>query len=142
MPTVREMMTADPEQVDRDDTVQDAAAKMRELNVGAIPVIAGGQVQGIITDRDITVRVIAENRKLADVRVHEIASGDPVTVTPDTDMNQAAQLMAQHQVRRLPVVEGGRLVGMLSLGDLAVEGDTREAGQALKEISTPAEPER
>ena len=142
MPTVREMMTADPEQVDRDDTVQDAAAKMRELNVGAIPVIAGGQVQGIITDRDITVRVIAENRKLADVRVHEIASGNPVTVTPDTDMNQAAQLMAQHQVRRLPVVEGGRLVGMLSLGDLAVEGDTREAGQALKEISTPAEPER
>lgn len=142
MASVREMMTGDPEQVDRDDSVYDAACKMRELNVGAVPVVGGGQVQGIVTDRDITLRVIAENRNLKQVRVHEIASTDPVTVTPDTDMDEAARLMAQHQVRRLPVVDGGRLVGMLSLGDLSVDGNAREAGRALKDISSPSEPER
>ena len=142
MPTVREMMTDNPEHVDRDATVQDAAKVMSELNVGAVPVVSGGRVEGIVTDRDITVRVIAESRRPGEVRVHEIASSDPVTVSPNTDMGEAAQLMAQHQVRRLPVVENGQLVGMLSLGDLSVEGSTGEAGRALKEISTPSEPER
>ena len=142
MPTVREMMTDNPEHVDRDATVQDAAKTMRELNVGAVPVVSGGRVEGIVTDRDIAVRVIAENRRPGDVRVHEIATGDPVTVSPNTDMAEAAQLMAQHQVRRLPVVENGELVGMLSLGDLSVEGSAREAGRALKDISSPSEPER
>ena len=142
MATVREMMTGDPESVDRDATVQEAVRTMRELNVGAVPVIGDGRVAGIVTDRDVTIRVIAENRRPANVRVREIASTDVVTVTPDTDMNEASALMARNQVRRLPVVEDGRLVGMLSLGDLSVEGSTREAGKALREISTPAEPER
>ena len=142
MPTVRDVMTSDPEQVDRDASVQEAATTMRELNVGAVPVVAGGRVQGIVTDRDITVRVIAEGRRPADVRVHEVASADPVTVAPDTDTREAARLMAEHQVRRLPVVEGGSLVGMISLGDLAADADPAEAGRALREISTPAEPER
>ena len=142
MATVREMMTGNPEQVDTDTTVHEAARIMSELNVGAVPVVTGGQLQGIVTDRDITVRVIAENRNPAEVRVGEIATPSPVTVTPDMDMDEAARLMAEHQVRRLPVVEGDRLVGMLSLGDVAVEGSSAEAGRALKEISTPAEPER
>ena len=142
MATVREAMTGNPESVDQDATVQEAVRTMRELNVGAVPVVGGGRVAGIVTDRDVTVRVIAENRRPAAVRVQEIASTDVVTVTPDTDMNEASALMARHQVRRLPVVEDGRLVGMLSLGDLSVEGNTQEAGEALREISTPAEPER
>ena len=142
MATVREMMTGDPESVDRDATVQEAIRTMRELNVGAVPVVGDGRVAGIVTDRDVTVRVIAETRRPADVRVREIASTDVVTVTPATEMDEASALMARHQVRRLPVVEDGRLVGMLSLGDLSVEGSTREAGEALREISTPAEPER
>jgi len=142
MATVREAMTGNPESVDGDATVQDAIRTMRELNVGAVPVVGGGRVAGIVTDRDVTVRVIAENRRPADMRVREIASTDVVTVTPNTDMNEASTLMARHQVRRLPVVEDGRLVGMLSLGDLSVEGNTQDAGKALREISTPAEPER
>jgi CBS domain-containing protein len=142
MATVREMMTGDPESVDGDATVQEAVRTMRELNVGAVPVVADGRVAGIVTDRDVTVRVIAENRKPADVRVREIASSDVVTVAPGTEMGEASALMARHQIRRLPVVEDGKLVGMLSLGDLSVEGSTREAGKALREISTPAEPER
>ena len=115
---------------------------MREIDVGAVPVTGSGRVVGIVTDRDITVRVIAANRKPGDVRVREIASADVVTTTPDAEMAEATALMAQHQIRRLPVVEDGRLVGMLSLGDLSVDGSTRDAGRALREISTPSEPER
>jgi CBS domain-containing protein len=142
MATVREMMTGNPESVDADATVQDAARIMDDLNVGSVPVLSGGRVAGIVTDRDITIRVIAENRSPASVPVREIATPDPLTVPPDMDLNAAAELMAKHQVRRLPVVAGGQLVGMLSLGDLSVEGDAREAGRALKDISVPAEPNR
>jgi CBS domain-containing protein len=142
MATVREMMTGNPESVDADATVQDAARIMDDLNVGSVPVLSGGRVAGIVTDRDITIRVIAENRSPANVHVREIATPDPLTVSPDMDLNAAAELMAKHQVRRLPVVAGGQLVGMLSLGDLSVEGDAREAGRALKDISVPAEPNR
>ena len=142
MATVREMMTGNPESVDADATVQEAARIMRELNVGSVPVLAGGRVAGIVTDRDITIRVIAENRNPAQTPVREIATADPMTVTPDMDLNEAANLMAAHQIRRLPVVSDGNLVGMLSLGDVSVEGDTREAGRALKDISVPAQPAR
>lgn len=142
MATVREMMSGDPESIDADATVQDAARIMQDLNVGSVPVLAGGRVAGIVTDRDIALRVIAENRSPAKVPVREIATADPLTVSPDTDMNAAAELMARHQVRRLPVVDNGKLVGMLSLGDVSVEGDAREAGRALKDISVPAEPTR
>jgi CBS domain-containing protein len=142
MAKVREMMTADPEQVDREAMVDEAARVMRDLNVGAVPVVADGKVQGIVTDRDITVRVLAEDRSPAEVRAGDIASANVITVSPDTNMEHAARLMAEHQVRRLPVVEDGRLVGMLSLGDLSVEGSAREAGEALRDISTPSEPER
>lgn len=142
MATVREMMTGNPESVDADATVQEAARIMRELNVGSVPVLASGRVAGIVTDRDITIRVIAENRSPAQTPVREIATADPMTVTPDMDLNEAAQMMAAHQIRRLPVVSDGNLVGMLSLGDVSVEGDTREAGRALKDISVPAQPTR
>jgi CBS domain-containing protein len=142
MTTVREIMTSNPESVDADATVQDAAQIMRDINVGSVPVISGGRVAGIVTDRDITVRVLAENRSPANVAVREIATSDPLTVSPKTDIREAAELMARHQVRRLPVVEDGHLVGMLALGDVSAEGDVREAGRALKDISTPSEPAR
>ena len=142
MATVREMMSGNPESIDADATVQDAARIMQDLNVGSVPVLAGGRVAGIVTDRDITIRVIAENRSPAKVPVREIATADPLTVSPNTDVNTAAELMAKHQVRRLPVVDDGKLVGMLSLGDVSVEGDSREAGRAFKDISVPAEPAR
>jgi CBS domain-containing protein len=142
MATVREMMTTNPESVDANATVQEAAQIMRDINVGSVPVLAGGRVAGILTDRDIAVRVIAENRVPAQVAVREIATPSPLTVSPEMDMNAASELMAKNQVRRLPVVEDGTLVGMLALGDLSVEGSSQQAGRALKDISTPAKPDR
>jgi len=142
MTTVREMMTRDAESVNADDSVQDAAETMAKLNIGSVPVLADGRVSGIVTDRDIAIRLIAENRRLSDVKVREIASGDPVVIGPDADIASAARLMAAQRIRRLPVVEDGSLVGMLSLGDISADGDAQAAGQALSEISTPAAPER
>jgi CBS domain-containing protein len=136
------MMTADPESVDADAPVQEAAAIMKKLNVGSVPVTAGGRLAGIVTDRDIAIRLIAENRRASQTPVREIATSDPRTVTPETPLSEASKLMAEHQIRRLPVVSGGNLVGMLSLGDVSVEGDAREAGRALTDISVPAQPVR
>ena len=142
MPTVRAVMTPNPESVDASATVHEAVEKMRDLNVGIVPVVAGGRVQGVITDRDVTVRLIAENRSPRDVTAGEIATPHPVTITPEMDVQEASRLMGQHQVRRLPVVENGQLVGMLSLGDVSVDADSGAARQALRQVSTPAEPER
>jgi CBS domain-containing protein len=142
MTTVREIMTGDPRSVDADDSVAAAAEVMRGLNVGSVPVIAEGRIAGIITDRDITVRVIAENRAPHETKVRAVATGEPLTVAPDTLIEVAAGLMAGRQIRRLPVEEGGKLVGMLSLGDIAVEGSEKRAETALTDISRPSRPER
>jgi CBS domain-containing protein len=142
MTTVREIMTGDPRSVSADDSVATAAEVMRELNVGSVPVVADGRIAGIITDRDITLRVIAENRIPSEPKVHEVATGDPLTVAPDTLAEVAAGLMASRQIRRLPVEEDGRLVGMLALGDLSVEGNAGQAGEALTDISRPSRPNR
>lgn len=142
MTTVREMMTGDPEHVEDDATIADVADVMRKLNVGSVPVVTGGAIQGIVTDRDIALRAVAEDRAPGDVRAGEIATASPVTVSPEMSVEAAGRLMAEHQIRRLPVVEDGRLVGMLSLGDLSVAGNAREAGMALERISTPAAPRR
>jgi CBS domain-containing protein len=136
------MMTDNPASVEAEATVQEAAAIMQKLNVGSVPVTAGGRLTGIVTDRDITIRLIAENRRPSKTPVREIATSDPLTVTPDTALGEASKLMAEHQIRRLPVVSGGSLVGMLSLGDVSVDGDAREAGRALADISIPAQPVR
>ncbi|MGD9892668.1 MAG: CBS domain-containing protein [Dehalococcoidia bacterium] len=140
MTTVREMMTDNPESVEAEATVQEAAGIMQKLNVGSVPVVSGGRVAGIVTDRDITIRLIAENRRPSQTPVRQIATPDPLTVTPDTALSEASKLMAEHQIRRLPVVSDGSLVGMLSLGDVSVDGDAREAGRALADISVPAQP--
>lgn len=135
MPTVRDVMTTEAEHLGPDATARDAIMVMRDRNVGSVPVVVNGRVQGMVTDRDITLRVVAEDRIARDVYLSEIATGNPLTVTPDTDMESAARLMAQHQVRRLPVVDGQQLVGIVSLGDVSVDGDARAAGAALRQIS-------
>lgn len=142
MTTVREIMTGDPRSVDTEDSVAAAAEVMRELNVGSVPVLADGRITGILTDRDIALRVVAENRVPRETRVRDVATGEPLTVTPDTQVEVAAGLMASRQIRRLPVEEDGALVGMLSLGDISVEGSEGRAGKALTEISQPARPDR
>jgi CBS domain-containing protein len=138
---IGDIMTRDVRTIDRNSTVEQAARMMKELNVGSIPVTENGNVIGIITDRDVVLRNVADGRTAADTRVEEVMSKTVVTATPDMDVHRAADLMAQNQIRRLPVVENNRMVGIVSIGDLAVRNIyENEAGEALSSISKPSRP--
>jgi CBS domain-containing protein len=129
---VRDIMTANPRTVSPTDSLQAAAQVMREEDTGAVPVVAEGRLVGLVTDRDIVLRGVAQGMA-SGVPVGPIASKDIETVTPETSTKEAAAIMAEHQIRRLPVVEDGRLVGILSLGDLAVkEGKDSRIGETLE----------
>lgn len=135
MQTVREVMTSDVKYCTPVDNVYEVAIKMRDFNVGAIPIVDHGQLIGIITDRDLVVRGIAEKRP-GSTSVTEVMSDKLITITPDASVQEAAKRMAEHQIRRLPVVEHDRLIGIVSLGDLAINRYSDEsAEQALTEIS-------
>ncbi|XXM73401.1 CBS domain-containing protein [Lysinibacillus sphaericus] len=135
MPTLKEIMTADVETCTLLDNVYEVAVKMKEYNVGSIPIVDGEKIVGVITDRDIVTRCVAEKHP-ASSKVEDIMSKELITITPDSTAAQAAQLMADKQIRRLPVVEGGRLVGVVSLGDFAIrESLETQASIALEEIS-------
>jgi len=139
---IRNVMTQNVSTVQQDSSVSEAASIMKDLNVGAIPVCEGKKPVGILTDRDITIRNVADARD-ANSLVKDIMSGNLVYGTPDMSNEEAAQIMAENQIRRLPIVQNGNLVGIISLGDLAVKtrGDM-EAGKALSTISTPSRPQR
>lgn len=138
---VEDIMTRDVRTIDRNSTVEQAARMMKELNVGSIPVTENGNVIGIITDRDVVLRNVADGRTAADTRVEEVMSKTVVTATPDMDVHRAADLMARNQIRRLPVIENNRMVGIVSIGDLAVRNIyENEAGEALSSISKPSRP--
>jgi CBS domain-containing protein len=134
---IRDVMTTDVESAELDSTIEQIAAMMRDGDVGAIPVLDDGELCGILTDRDIVVRCIAEGNDPSETTVEDILSENLKTVSPNQDTEQAARLMAELQVRRLPVVEKGQLVGMVSIGDLAVKSDTDEGriGRTLEEVS-------
>lgn len=137
--TVRDVMSSNVEYCTPVDNAYEVAVKMKDLNVGAIPIVENGSLVGMITDRDLVVRGIAGKRSGSN-SVTNIMSDQLVTVTPDTSAQEAAQLMAEKQIRRLPVVENGQLIGIVSLGDLAVDSKTDEkAGYALSEISESPE---
>ncbi|WP_067726989.1 CBS domain-containing protein [Oceanobacillus damuensis] len=141
--SLRDIMTSHVMTVNETQSVQEAAALMSQYNVGAIPVVNNsGQMVGIITDRDITLRTTAQGQN-AQTQVSQVMTAQQVVQgTPDMDVHQAAQLMAQQQIRRLPVVENGQIVGMVALGDLAVQNQyANEAEQALSSISTPSAPQ-
>lgn len=140
--SVREVMTPNPETVEQMTDAASAARLMRDLDVGVLPVMADGHLAGIVTDRDIALGVSRRSTDPSRVRVADLMTDAPSTVTPDDSVDVAARLMAERQVRRLPVVDGTRLVGIVSLGDLATEGAQRAAGAALHEISEPAQPDR
>jgi CBS domain-containing protein len=131
--TVEQIMTHDPRTVDAQDTVTDAARQMRDGDVGDVIVMQGGQVSGIVTDRDIVIRAIAEGRDPNSTPVSEVCTSDVTTLDPQQSIDEAIQMMREHDIRRLPVVTNGRPVGILSLGDLAVE---RDPESALADIST------
>lgn len=139
---VSDIMTSEVDTCMPNTTLQEAAAKMKEINVGSIPVVDNDKLVGIITDRDIVVRGIADNISL-DTAVSEILSESTVTGSKDMSVEDAAELMADHQIRRLPIVENDKVVGIVSLGDIAVKDKSYgNADIALDEVSEPAEPEK
>ena len=134
--SIREIMTSNPSTVEPDKTVVDAARIMKQEDAGVVPVTENGRLTGMVTDRDIAIRVVAEGRDPQSTSVREVASKDLVTVDPEQDLDEALRLMAKHQVRRLPVVEeDGRLVGVVAQADVARQGDDTKTGQVVLEIS-------
>ncbi|HWC17271.1 MAG TPA: CBS domain-containing protein [Terriglobales bacterium] len=134
---VSDLMTTEVETVRMDSTLEEVASIMKVDNIGAVPVVdEDDDLVGIITDRDIVVRCIADGKNPAETNVEEVLTHELETIEPDADIEEAARLMADKQIRRLPVCEDGDLVGMLSIGDLAVKSPQVEAsGDALREIS-------
>ena len=132
---VRDVMTSNPRTVSPNDSIQVAARIMREEDTGVVPIVENGRPVGILTDRDIVIRAIAEGTG-CEKAVREIATKDLVFVRPDASTKDAEKLMSERQIRRLPVVEGDRLVGIVSLGDIAVkEGRDSRTGDTLESIS-------
>ena len=124
---LREIMTQKPVTLETRDTVTAAARSMRDGNIGDVVVLESGKVQGILTDRDIVVRALAEGRDPARTSVGDICSRELTTLSPTDTIEDAVKIMRDKAIRRLPVVEGGRPVGIVSLGDLAVERDPESA---------------
>jgi CBS domain-containing protein len=135
MGQIREVMTAQPKSCSRDASVREVAKLMAKEDVGPIPVVDGDRLVGLVTDRDVVLRVVAEGRDPESTTVGEIASSDIVTVSPDEDLDRALKLLAQHQVRRLPVVENERLVGIVAQAVIARMGKDEKTGQIVEEIS-------
>ena len=138
---VREVMTSNIEAVSLNSSIKDTANKMKSLNVGSIPVLDNNNNPvGIITDRDIVIRNVAGGLD-NNASINSVMSNKLITVSPETDIHEAARIMSQNQIRRLPVVENNQIVGMLSIGDLAVRDIyVNEAGSALSQISEPSRP--
>ena len=134
---VREIMTAEGiATASLDTTLAEIAERMRDENVGAIPIVDDDdKLCGIITDRDIVVRAVAEGEDPGECTAEEILSEQLHTIDPDADIEDAADLMAEHQIRRLPVVEDEVVIGIISLGDLAVKSEEDEASDVLEDVS-------
>jgi CBS domain-containing protein len=134
---VRELMTTEPTTVEPKATLGEVATLMKQQDCGSIPVIEAGRLIGIVTDRDIVVRGVAAGKDPKTQRVSEVMSSNPVTIGPDEDVADAEKKMADRQIRRLPVVEGGKLVGIIVTAQIARAGNERKVGETLKEISEP-----
>ncbi|MFB2580551.1 CBS domain-containing protein [Herbiconiux sp. P15] len=136
MTTARDIMTADPEGIRETHTLREAAVLMRDLDVGALPILSEeGRLVGIVTDRDIVVGCVADGGDPESVLVGDLADREPVTVEADDDIREALHAMQEHQVRRVPVLEGGRLVGIISQADIALSLSPAETGETVEEIS-------
>jgi CBS domain-containing protein len=141
---VSEIMTRNPEVVTSDFILKDAALKMRELNVGMLPIRSDDRLVGMLTDRDITVRATAEGRDPTKTQVKEVMTPEVAYCFEDQDVSEAAKLMQEKQIRRLPILNRQkRLVGIVSLGDVAVHsGEEKIVSETIQEVSEPAEPKR
>jgi CBS domain-containing protein/uncharacterized membrane protein YuzA (DUF378 family) len=132
---VREVMTSQPATVTPKTTVAEAVKLLKQHDVGSLPVVESGRLTGIVTDRDIALGVVAAGRDAAATTVSDVASHDPATVTPDQPLDDALRLMAKKQVRRLPVVEENRLVGIVAQADVARHAGDARTGDVVEEIS-------
>ena len=131
---VREIMTTDVATATPETTLEDIATMMRDEDTGAIPVLDNDELVGIITDRDIVIRCIAEGKDPVETTVEDIVTESLETIEPDSDIEEARELMSRRQIRRLPVVEDREFIGMLSIGDLAVKSDAN-MGDTLEHVS-------
>jgi CBS domain-containing protein len=136
MGQIKELMTVKPRTVKQGDSIVDAAKLMKGEDTGIAPIVDGDRLVGVITDRDIAIRVVAEGRDPQSTKVEEIASQNLVTIDPQQDLDEALRLMAQHQVRRLPVVEeDGKLVGIVAQADVARHAAPERTGEVVEQIS-------
>jgi CBS domain-containing protein len=130
---IRDVMTSSPETVDVSAAIRDAASALERSDIGSIIATDGGHVRGVVTDRDIALRVVAAGRQPASTKVTDVMTPAPAVISPTATVQEAVALMRQHDVRRLPVVDSGRPVGVVSLGDLSTSSEAR---QLLEDIST------
>jgi len=131
---VRDIMTTDVATATPETTLEDIATMMRDEDTGAIPVLDNDELVGIVTDRDIVIRCIAEGKDPVETTVDDVVTESLETIEPDSDIEEARELMSRRQIRRLPVVEDGEFIGMLSIGDLAVKSDA-DMGDTLEHVS-------
>ena len=139
---VRDAMTENPHSIGHSASVVEAARLMREQDIGSLPITDDEKLVGVITDRDITTRVVAEAADATKTSVGDVYSQDLISVEPDRGLEEALQLMARRQVRRLPVVENGRLVGIVAQADIALSENEQKTGELLEAISKPSDGER
>jgi CBS domain-containing protein len=133
---VRHVMTEAPSTLDASASANDAAGVMAKRDIGVVPVTKDGRLAGLVTDRDIVVRVLGARRDPDTVSLGDIATAATISASPDMELSEARSMMAEHRIRRLPVVKDGELVGILSLGDVALAAASkREVGEALVSIS-------
>jgi CBS domain-containing protein len=134
---ITDAMSRNPCAIDAQKPVAHAAKMMRDEDVGYAPIVDGMRLVGALTDRDIAVKVVAEGKDPEQTSVRDVASTDLITVQPDADLDEALQLMARHQVRRIPVVDDGLLVGVVAQADVARIAKPKATGEVVEEISAP-----
>ncbi|HEU5143877.1 MAG TPA: CBS domain-containing protein [Dermatophilaceae bacterium] len=134
--TVREIMTPDATCIGENESVAEAARRLADLNIGSMPICGeDGKLKGMLTDRDIVIKVVAKGGDPESVTAGSLGQGKPVTIGADDSLEEAERTMSQHQVRRLPVIDGHQLVGMLSQADLALNAEEGDTGEVVKAIS-------
>jgi CBS domain-containing protein len=139
MSTARDIMHTGAICLQEGETLEAAARRMRELDIGALPICgADDRLHGIVTDRDIVVKCLAEGRDPRTVTAGELAQGKPVTVDADADQNEVLRLMEEHRIRRLPVIDAHRLVGMISEADIARHLNRHEIAEFVEAVCAPA----
>lgn len=140
---LRDIMTRDVEVIRPDSVIQEAAGKMKSFDVGSLPVCENRRLIGVVTDRDIAVRAVASGLDTRTAKVSEAMTPELIYCYEDEDVKEAAKLMERYQIRRLPILNREKqLVGIVALGDLAVEASDRMTGQVLEEVSEPSKPSR